>query len=66
MDDVSIENSVEIPARDPWYSGAAATAVIAGVFSLIVIVLLSVNHYHFKITHENRALELEEMKLELA
>ncbi len=66
MDKVIVENSVEVSARDPWYSAAVAAVVIAGVFSLIVIVLLSVNHYHFKITHENRALKLEEMKLELA
>ncbi len=49
---------------NPWYKAAIWTAVVAGVFSVIVAAQLGYNWYDVEIADANRALELEDMKLE--
>ena len=44
------------------YQSAIGVAIVAGVFSVFIAVLLCVSVYHMKVTEPVRSLELEEMK----
>lgn len=60
------DNSVEAKAANTWYQTAVNSAVVAGVFALIVLALLVVNYVQIKVVDPVRAEKLEIMKLKLA
>lgn len=48
-----------------WYHTAVATAVIGGIFSLIVLELMLFNYFQRTVAEPKRADELEELKVQL-
>lgn len=65
-----MENRVEITvqtneAASPWYRIAVATAVVGGVFSVIVLTLLVVNYFHRRVIDAGREKQWEAMKVEI-
>jgi outer membrane protein assembly factor BamB len=52
-------------ATSQWYHTAVATAVIGGVFSLIVLELMLFNYFQRTMAEPKRADKLEELKLQL-
>lgn len=61
-----IKDTFETKTSSPGYQSAAAAAIVAGVFLVIVICLLGFTFYQIKITDEARALQLEAMKKQLS
>ena len=55
--------SVDSEIKDPWYQAAKAAAVVAGVFVVIILGLLVVNHLQIKLLDPIRAERLENMKI---
>ena len=51
--------------RNSWQQAAKETAVVGGVFSIIVLGLLFVNYLQIKLLDPLRTERLENMKLEL-
>lgn len=62
----NVNDSVQSKALSSWYQSAVGTAIVAGVFLVIVICLLGFTFYQIKITDEHRALQLESMKKQLS
>jgi len=59
------DNPVDVKAANPWYQTALRSAVVGGVFSLIVFALLVANHLQVKVLDPVRAERLEMMKLKI-
>ncbi len=60
-------DSIVAPCNDlvihkAWYRAAVGTAVVAGVFSLIICAMLVSNHFHSKISAPLDSKELDELK----
>ncbi|MHC4173573.1 MAG: outer membrane protein assembly factor BamB family protein [Planctomycetota bacterium] len=52
-------------ATNPWYRSAVATAIVGGVFSVIILTLIVLNYVQVKIPEPEREIELENLKLEI-
>ena len=58
-------DSVDVGTANQWYQAALWSAVVAAVFSLIVVVLLVVNYLQIKVFDPVRAERLELLKLKI-
>ncbi len=58
-------DSVDVRTTNQWYQAALWSAVVAAVFSLIVVVLLVVNYLQIKVFDPVRAERLELLKLKI-
>lgn len=65
IDDTHIAPSENTKVTSQWYHTAVATAVIGGVFSLIVLELMLFNYFQRTVAEPKRADKLEELKLQL-
>jgi outer membrane protein assembly factor BamB len=52
-------------AVNPWYRSAVATAIIGGVFSVIIFALLAANYFQRQIVNAEREKQLEALKVEI-
>ncbi|MCX5638097.1 MAG: hypothetical protein NTX52_10465 [Planctomycetota bacterium] len=50
---------------NPWYRIAAATAIIGGVFSVIIFGLLIANYFQRQVVNTGREKQLETLKVEI-
>ncbi|MGD2094367.1 MAG: PQQ-binding-like beta-propeller repeat protein [Phycisphaerales bacterium] len=59
------EKSKKTEMKSPWYISAVASAVIAGVFSVIVFIFIVSNYIEVKVNNARREITLENLKIEL-
>ncbi len=57
--------SENVEATSPWYRSAVATAIISGVFSLVVCVLIVLNYGQSKMVGTKQESQLENLKSEI-
>jgi len=65
IDDTCKEAPRDTEVTSQWYHTAVATAVIGGVFSLIVLELMLFNYFQRTVAEPKRADKLEELKIQL-
>lgn len=58
-------NPRNIEAINPWYRSAVATAIVGGLFSVIVLALIVLNYVQSRIPEPKREIELENLKIEI-
>ena len=58
----NLENMKKEQKNNIGYQSAIGVAIVAGVFSVFIAVLLGISVYHMKVTELVRSLELEKMK----
>jgi len=54
-----------VRATSPWYGSAVSTAIVGGVLSLIVLVLIVLNHFQVRVILPKLEKELEVLKEEI-
>jgi outer membrane protein assembly factor BamB len=59
------ERSKKTEIKSPWYISAVASAVIAGIFSVIVLAFIVSNYIEVKVNNARREITLENLKIEL-
>jgi len=59
------EKNVDARMKTPWYQAAKRAAVVAGVFSIIVLGLLVINYLQIKLLDPIRTERLENLKVKL-
>jgi outer membrane protein assembly factor BamB len=57
------ESSKSIEATNPWYGSAVATAIVGGLFSVIILTLIVLNYVQSRIPEPEREKELEDLKI---
>ncbi len=59
------ENTQNTETTSPWYKSAVASAIIAAVFSIIVLAFIIPNYIDVRVTNAKREITLENLKIEL-
>ncbi len=52
-------------ATNPWYKSAVATAIVGGLFSVIILTLIVFNYVRSRIIEPKREIDLENLKIEI-
>ena len=61
-----IENtSKSIEVINQWYKSAVATAIIGGVFSVVIVALIVANYFQSWVVNAKREKQLETLKVEI-